>query len=916
MTLPPALLAALLLVWTAACPAPLPGECRSSAECPLGQTCIEARCAGAVGGGASAGGAAGGAPLAGGSAPGGGSVTDPGETCETPLRLEGQPVTRGTTVGARADVDLDCTGLAARGPDVVYTLTVPPGQRLAATLTTAPTDGGLVYDAALLLVSGPAASCRQPGVCLAGADVDGRPERLAWTNAGTTPRDVFLIVDSFFEAPNPNTGVRPDGPFELAVSLAPPPAGDRCETAVLVTPGTLAGQTLAGFTRDVQPGAQCRRSDGPERAYRLVVPPGQRLSAVASPTLDGGTVDLTINLVAAPATTCDAAEVPCLTGVSAQGPGQSEQLDWVNRDPSPREVLLLVGSLNPDEPDPGFSLTTSLTPSPLGDDCFGALPLMPGQTVTGQALTGFGNDYAFGTNCGSPSSGPDRLYETTVPAGKTLTVTVTPSTQLNTSVSLVGSASECLTGSARCLTGSEVSGPGLPDVARWTNRSAASATVLVLVDSLPGAVGTFEVAATLSDPPSGEACFNATPLPVGSPLAGTTVGYGNDYLSGSTTSCARTGTLNADRVYGFSVPAGQRARVTVTPDAGFSPSVSVVAGPAAACELEPRACVASASPASSVRTVSFVNAGATPTEAFAIVDSASSLGGIFGIGLSVNTPPADDVCSTAMTALPTAGLASQSLRGAAGVVFERDYDCSPLSAGVDRVYVAQTPPGQRFSVTVTPTVDGGFDPVLSIIQGPASACDGASRRCLASVDQGTRGRPETATVTNATSQAQPVFVVVGSYFAGDVDTDFALSASTSPLATGDVCENAEPVMGGTSVMNQSLTGYLREYSLTGVACRASSGADRVYVISVGPNQALTARVVPDPTSDVVLNLVDGPASRCVGATDCLASADRGGMGLEDTLTWRNTASSTRSVFLVVSRYTPGPMTFALDVTLQ
>ncbi|MDX2008660.1 MAG: hypothetical protein SFW67_00635 [Myxococcaceae bacterium] len=912
--------AALMMTASLACPPTPPGGCRTSAECPIGQTCLEARCVGAVGGGSAGGGTAGGGsfdggPSAGGSA--GGLVQAAGESCEVPLPLPGNDTTRGTTVGARSDVALECTGLPARGPDVVYAVTVPPGQRLAATLTPGPEAGGLRYDSALLLVAGPAANCSADagalGACLAGADVDGRPERLAWTNAGATPRDVFLVVDSFYDAPVPNTGVRPDGPFELSVSLAAPPAGDRCETAPTVAPGALPGQTLLGFTRDVSPGAGCRRSDGPERAYKVVVPAGQRLTALAAPALDGGTFDVTMNLVAGP---CDAPLVSCLAGVNAQAPGQPEQLDWVNRDAAAREVLLLVGALAPDDQDTGFSLVTSLSASPLGDDCAGAEPLVPGQALTGQTLTGFSNDYALGPSCASPSTGPDRVYEVLVPPGKVLSVSVTPSVQLNTSVSLVGSASECMAGAARCVVASDTTAAGVPDVARWTNRAPAAARVLVLVDSLAGSTGTFDLTASLSDPPSGEACFNATPLVAGTPTAGTTVGYGNDYTSGATTSCARTGTLNADRVYGFTVAAGQRARLTVTPDAGFAPSISVVAGPAAACELEPRACVASAASSSSPRTVSFINGGPAATEAFAIIDSTSSLGGTFGVALATSTPPADDVCTTAMTTLPATGLTGQSLRGGGGVTFERDYDCVGLSGGADRAYVAQTPPGQRFSVTVTPTVDGGFDPVLSVIQGPASACDGAARRCLAAVDQSTRGRPETATVTNATSQPQPIFVVVGSYFAGDVDTDFALTTSTSPLASGDVCENAEPASSGTSLMNQTLAGYLREYTLSGTTCRTSTGADRVYVISVGPNQTLTARVVPDPSSDVVLNLVDGPASRCSTTADCLASADRGSSGMDDTLTWRNTGASTRSVFLVVSRYTPGSMTFALDVTLQ
>ncbi len=914
-----AAVAFLLLLGLVGCSPPTVGGCRTSAECPTGQTCLDGKCAGSVGGGAAAGGSSGGV-TAGGSAAGGSAGSGlPGESCAAPIPLSGATTVLGTTVGAQADVTLECTGLAAAGPDVVYALTVPPGQRLAATLKPTPSDGGLAYDSALLLVSGPALNCLPDAgplaACLAGADVDGRPERLAWTNGTATPREVFLVVDSFFSAPSPNTGVRHDGPFELSVTLAPPPSGDQCETATRVMPGTLSALTLSGFTRDVAVGPGCRRSDGPERAFLVTVPAGQRLTAIATPMMDGGTFDPTINLVAGPASACAAAEVTCLAGSNSQSAGQLEQLDWVNRDSTARDVFLLVGALGPDDADTGFTLTTSLSSSPRGDDCAGAAPLTPGQVLGAQALTGFANDYGLGPGCGSPGNGPDRVYEVSVPAGKQLSVTVTPTVQLNTSVSLIGSLGDCVTGAARCVASSELTNPGLPDVVRWTNRSTSAASVYVLVDSLAGTSGTFDLTATLSDPLPGDACFNALALTTGAPVAGTTAGFGNDYQSGGTTSCARSGTLNADHVYGFTVAAGQRARVTLAPDGGFSPSLSVVAGTAAACEVEPRACVAASGPSTATRTVSFVNSGPSATEAFAIIDSSSSLGGTFALSLTTNTPTPDDVCSTAMTTLPATGLTGQSLRGG-GLTFERDYDCTQASSGPDRAYLAQAPPGQRFSVTVTPTADAGFDPVLSIIQGPASACDSAQRRCLAAVDAATRGRPETTTITNGTSQPQPVFVVVGSYFAGDTETGFSLSTSTSPLAAGDVCENAEAVASGASLMNQSLTGYLREYALPGAMCRASSGADRLYVASVAPNQLLTARAVPDPSSDAVLNLIEGPASRCAAIADCLASADRGSSGMEEVLTWRNTSTSTRSVFLIVSRYTAGTMTWALEVTLQ
>ncbi len=71
-------------------------------------------------------------------------------------------------------------------------------------------------------------------------------------------------------------------------------------------------------------------------------------------------------------------------------------------------------------------------------------------------------------------------------------------------------------------------------------------------------------------------------------------------------------------------------------------------------------------------------------------------------------------------------------------------------------------------------------------------------------------------------------------------------------------------------------------------------------------------------ADVVVNIVEGPAANC-NATPritCLASADRGLDGQEDTATWMNGTGMAKSVFVVISNYKTGPMTYALDVTVQ
>jgi len=394
--------------------------------------------------------------------------------------------------------------------------------------------------------------------------------------------------------------------------------------------------------------------------------------------------------------------------------------------------------------------------------------------------------------------------------------------------------------------------------------------------------------------------------------------------------CASFNTLGNDRVYALMVPNGQRAKVTMIADAGFAPSLSLVAGTAADCEAMPRVCVSAADSVTNTlsdggfvpqpRTAGFFNGTGSPVTAFAIVDGPTGAGGQFSIAFTSAAPVADDTCTTATTALGTTTLTNQTLRPS-GVTFERDYACAS-GTGPDRVYVAQAPANQRLQVTVTPTpatMDAGFDPTLSIIDGPATSCDSATRRCIAGTNSAGRQLPESAGFSNIGS-AKTVYVVVGaSADSASVEPIFSLAASTTPVQGGDVCENATAVTSGVALPTETVTNYFHDYAFSSAGnCRSGPGADRVYSINVAAGQTITARATPDMAADVVVNIVEGPAANC-NATPritCLASADRGLDGQEDTATWMNGTGMAKSVFVVISNYKTGPMTYALDVTVQ
>lgn len=931
-------------------------KCTSSTQCGSGQSCVNGACVGAVGGGVTStgggttgtgggtsgtggGSVTGGGSTAGGST-GGGTVTG-AESCTMPGTAQAGATLTSSTTGAADDVDIACTGFRNPGPDRVYAVTVPAMMRLVATATPEMTavDAGDQFDIAVYVVEGPAANC-SPGDagirtnCLAGSDDSRDPaavESATFLNTTAAAKEVFVVVDSAYDAPDPMNGITNAGNFSLRIEMAAPSMGDLCDSATAVTPGTLTGQSLTGFLPDygMSSDQNCVTGDGADRVYSISVPAGQRLTATATPASDAG-LDILVNLVAGPAAACAANPMVCLDGADSNGNGRAESTSYLNTGTAAQDVFVIVGNFDVTAADTNFSLTTTVAVPPPGDDCSMPTALTPGTPLTAQSFGTFVNDFGFGTSCGSPSSGPDRVYSVIIPQDKVVTVTVTPDAMVDTSVQLVDGSANCAP-SLRCVASSPSAAAGMPDVVAWANRGTGAKTLLVLVDSSSTASGgAFSINAVLSDPPMGDYCSNATALTANTTVAGTTAGFNNDYTSSMAPTCAGFNTLGNDRVYSLTIPNGQRAKVTMVADAGFAPSLSLVAGTAADCEAMPRVCVASADSVTNTlsdggfvpqpRTAALFNGSGAALTAFAIIDGPTGAGGQFSLGFTSAAPAVDDTCTTATTALGTTTLTNQTLRPA-GVTFERDYTCATGTAP-DRVYVAQAPANQRLQVTVTPTpmtMDAGFDPTLSIIDGPATSCDSATRRCVAGTNSAGRQLPESAGYSNV-GAAKTVYVVVGATSdSPSVEPIFSLSASTTPVQAGDVCENATAVTSGMTLPTESVMSFFHDYAFSSAGnCRSGPGADRVYSISVGAGQTITARATPDMAADVVVNIVEGPAANCNASPriTCLASADRGLDGQEDVATWMNATGAAKSVFVVISNYKTGPMTYSFGVTVQ
>jgi hypothetical protein len=277
-----------------------------------------------------------------------------GDRCQTAPLIIGTDVTltEQTTVGFLNDYSggskATCTNSDA-GLDRVYSITVPIGKKLAATVTP---EGGAGYNPIMYLIAGSAANCDAvPRTCPAVSSTSAGPNSLYWTNSSGSDSLAFIVIDS----PSwTDTG----GSFSLHTVISNPVAGDDCTTATPVTPGIFTGQTTVGFSNDYNITASCgaRPSSGPDRVYMIAIPAGKILDVTVTPA--GSSWDPAILLLGGPAEACGVST--CITGKDAKGAGWAETVSYTNTTGAVRTVYIVVDGYAADVAD-SFSLEVDLS---------------------------------------------------------------------------------------------------------------------------------------------------------------------------------------------------------------------------------------------------------------------------------------------------------------------------------------------------------------------------------------------------------------------------------------------------------------------------------------------------------------------------------------------------------------------------
>lgn len=562
-----------------------------------------------------------------------------------------------------------------------------------------------------------------------------------------------------------------------------------------------------------------------------------------------------------------------------------------------------------------------------GETCSSPSTLGAMATVMGTTM-GARNDYVLSTSgrgcatSSSSSAAPDLVYQVRVGPGDSVFASVTSTWDATINL-LSAPASNCgddstgmVTGMATCLAGSDVAINGT-DSTRWQNTGSSAVDVFILIDGYSTGSGAFTLSVRVGPPPGGDTCTGALVLPdAGALLTGESLlGFTDDFGSSAMAPCETTS--GADRVYRADVPPNQRMVVELTSSQNLTLSV---VDDASLCTPGMLTCSVGSDDtgfgATQVERVVVDNSTTSPRPAFIIVDGAATT---YSLSVQFQTPPVGDDCGSPLAIGGDGGvtLPAETLAGYVND-FSRSTTCRG-GTGVDRVYSVTVPANSRLFASVASTADL----TLNVLRDSA-ACTMSPPQCLRGADSqgsGSTPRVESVTFDNPGSAPTQVLLMVDSFSSAAMAVPFELSVAFNPIPLGDGCTTATPVAlvdGGVSLTGETLAGFVDDL-VGSPTCQASSGADRVYAVSVPANTRLVARAVSE--TDLSVHVLQNAAACTASPSVCLVSVDSAGSGsagmpVRETARYDNTGTAAATVLVMVDSSTTGAAMSLFDLELQ
>ncbi|MFM8358061.1 MAG: PPC domain-containing protein, partial [Verrucomicrobiota bacterium] len=655
--------------------------------------------------------------------------------------------------------------------------------------------------------------------------------------------------------------------------------GDTCQSAAsLVLPVALA-HTTAGYRHDAVEHPGQAGWPGPDRHYRVRVPAQARFTAEVRPE-PGYTPVLLLHGAA----DCGLPAVPLVALAPSAGPGLPVTLAWTNLTSAALDLVLVVDSTGPGG---GFALNAATGSLLAGDTPDGAEILTREGTVSGTTL-GYANDLGTAASCLS-TAGPDRFYRITLPAGRRLRVSLTPTGgSFDPSLNLLLPPRPGFPAPA-CVAASDVGLASATERLEYNNPGAGPFDLLIAVDTFSARGGAYSLTVGFADQPAGDVPLQ--PLDLAGP--GTVNGSLEGCLNDLTVYPGWRNQGRADRFYRIHVPAGERLLARLTPT-GFDAALALLdSDTVSGTPLVVLA--ATDAPSTRPEATGWMNTSGRDRAVTVAVETASTPGS-FALVVELGPPPAGDQPGQAE---PLAGPGAVAGTTEGFVPDATLYPGLPAQPGPDRFHRLTVPAGRRLTASLTHLT---FDASLILLDGAAATA--GNLEVLAWADEHATGGlvPEKVFWLNPGPADREVVVAVDS-FADHLRGSYLLLTELGDQPPGDSPATAEELAGTLSVAG-TITGYAddrRSYPAFTLG-----GPDRFFRVEVPARQRLVATLTPRGfNGDLVL--LDPAFTGAPDAGGVLGSArtTSSPTGVE-TLGWFNAGTSPRAVLLVVDTATlPG-----------
>jgi hypothetical protein len=273
-------------------------------------------------------------------------------------------------------------------------------------------------------------------------------------------------------------------------------AGETCQTAQVIAPMTTYSSTLVGLHDDYDPNSAdpcVTTTMSEDGVFQFALDGGDFARVVLR-----STTDIALDVVASPPSSCggtlpDGGTLPmvCVAGInSGTSNGFPEVLTFRNAASTPDTFFVVVDLTSSSQAAP-FTISYETSPHhTVGDTCLSPTVLAGAVTLTGETTLGYSNDYDVDANSpscsGHPAPGFDRVYQVSIPPGKTLGVFVTPTglgSEDDDALYVVDDQSFCSAQVTTCVAASDRGFEGEAENVTVDNTGTTARTVLIVVDS-------------------------------------------------------------------------------------------------------------------------------------------------------------------------------------------------------------------------------------------------------------------------------------------------------------------------------------------------------------------------------------------------------------------------------------------------